>query len=40
MPPPGNSMSGLGLPKPAARPGYYRVPFEDALLLRFSVYNL
>ncbi len=30
----------LGFAEAGRRPGYYRVPFEDALLLRFWVYNL
>lgn len=30
----------LGFAEAGRRPGYYRVPAEDALLLRFSVYNL
>jgi ribosomal-protein-alanine N-acetyltransferase len=30
----------LGFATAGRRPGYYRVPVEDALLLRFSIYNM
>jgi len=30
----------LGFAEAGRRPGYYRVPVEDALLLRFSIYNM